>query len=136
MRSACLFLFLVFFALSVSSETEARVYCPLPEDGIWVNPKAKAKELSRLEIETKCIDDQVLARMRAFTKCAPRDCKWGWTKAELREGGGLSVLLVGFLSSKYIQVRRFGDYLDTLVIDAAHDEAIPRKKSTYNLIRK
>lgn len=134
MRAIAAVLFLLLLGWAVPSE--ARVYCPLPEDGVWINPKAVAKELVRLEIETKCVDDQVFARMRAFTKCIPRNCKWGWTKAELREGGGLQVHLIGFLSSKFISVRRFGDVLDTQVIDISHDEAIPRKEYVYNLVPK
>lgn len=133
MRCAALFLFLLL--LGLASPSEARVYCPLPEDGIWVNPSAQPKEISRIEVETRCLDDQVHARMRAFTKCVPRDCKWGWTNAELRDGGGLRVLLVGFLSSKQISVRSFGDLLDALVIDISYDASIPSSEKTYNLQR-
>ncbi|MTI44591.1 hypothetical protein JM93_02457 [Roseibium hamelinense] len=115
---------------------EARVYCPLPEDGVWVNPDAEAKEITRIEVETTCIDDTVQARIRAFTSCIPRDCKWGWTKAEMREGGGFRVELIGFLGAKVISVRSFGDILDTHVIDIAHDPEIPMRETTFNLRRK
>ncbi|WP_209003958.1 hypothetical protein [Labrenzia sp. CE80] len=112
---------------------EARIYCPLPEHGIWVNPDAAPKELIRLEIETKCQDDQVFARIRAFTKCTPRDCKWGWTKAELRDGGGLRVLLIGFLSSKIIDVRKIGENLDAFVTNITNDGSQPERLKSYSL---
>ncbi len=132
MRSAVIissFLWLFLFAPSA----EARIYCPLPEDGIWINPDAAAKELTRLEIETKCIDNRVQARIRAFTKCSPRDCKWGWTPAEVREGGGLRVMLIGFLGSKIIDVRAFSDRLDAFVTDVKHDPSLPGAVKSYTL---
>ncbi|MBD8878543.1 serine/threonine protein kinase [Labrenzia polysiphoniae] len=102
---------------------------------MWVNPDAAAKELIRLEVETKCQDDQVFARIRAFTKCTPRDCKWGWTKAELRDGGGLRVLLIGFLSSKIIDVRKIGENLDAFVTNITNDGSQPERLKSYSLKR-
>lgn len=134
MRCAVLFLFLILAGLI--NPSEAQIYCPLPEDGVWLNPKAKAKEITRIEVKSKCLDGQVYARIRAFTSCIPRDCKWGWTEAELREGGGLQVALVGFLSSKLIRVRRFGDMLDAHVLTIPYDQSLPRDDRTYNLTRK
>jgi len=117
------------------ASAEARIYCPLPEHGIWVNPDAAPKELIRLEVETKCQDDQVFARIRAFTKCTPRDCKWGWTKAELRDDGGLRVLLIGFLSSKIIDVRKIGENLDAFVTNITNDGSQPERLKSYSLKR-
>ncbi|MBO6756510.1 MAG: serine/threonine protein kinase [Roseibium sp.] len=132
-----IFGFIVFFVvLGWLAPAEARIYCPLPEDGIWINPDATAKEITRIEIETTCIDEQVQARMRAFTKCIPRDCKWGWTPAELRDGGGFRVLLVGFLSSKELRVRAFRDVLDVQMLETPHDPARPDKREVYNLQRR
>ncbi|MEJ8475180.1 serine/threonine protein kinase [Roseibium algae] len=132
-------LFLVFlfpFLFILEDTVEARIYCPLPEHGIWVNDSAAAKELSRLEIETKCVDDRLHARIRAFTKCYPRDCKWGWTKAKQRDGGGLTVMLIGFLGSKRVDVRGFDDRLDAYMTDISHDPAHPDKVKSYTLKRK
>ena len=133
-RYAVLFLFLILTGLSGPSD--AQTYCPLPEDGIWVNPNARAKEITRIEIESSCHDGRVDSRIRAFTSCIPRDCKWGWTAAEPREGGGLQVALLGFLSSKLIQVRRYGDVLDAHVLSIPYDRSLPRDNRTYNLRRK
>jgi len=133
-RCAALFLFLVLIGLA--SPSEAQIYCPLPEDGIWVNPDAKAKEITRIEIKSRCLDGRVDSKIRAFTSCIPRDCKWGWTAAELRDGGGLQVVLLGFLSRKVIRVRRFGDILDAHVLSIPYDQSLPRDEQTYNLQRK
>ena len=35
--------------LSAAPSLAQRVYCPLPEDGVWVNANAKPKEISRVE---------------------------------------------------------------------------------------
>ncbi|CTQ54561.1 hypothetical protein LP7551_03095 [Roseibium album] len=128
--AACLFL------LSATSSFAQRIYCPLPEDGTWVNAEAKPKEISRIEVESKCENNQVRIRLRAFTSCIPRDCKWGWTDASMRSDGVIQVLLVGFLSSKQIKVKAFGDLLDAHVINVSNDASSPRTDKTYNLQRK
>lgn len=136
MLCRCAVLFLSLILIGLAAPSGAQIYCPLPEDGVWVNPNAKPKEITRIEIESSCHDGRVDSRMRAFTSCIPRDCKWGWTAAEPRDGGGLQVALLGFLSSKLIQVRRFGDILDTHVLSIPYDRSLPRDNRTYNLKRK
>lgn len=132
-RHAALFLFLIPVLVGLAGPAGAQIYCPLPEDGVWVNPNAKPKEITRIEIESSCHDGRVDSRIRAFTSCIPRDCKWGWTRAEARDGGGLQVALLGFLSGKVIRVRRFGDILDAQVVDIPYDRSLPREEQTYNL---
>lgn len=115
---------------------EARIYCPLPEHGSWENKAAKPKQLSRLEIETRCENEQVFVRMRAFTKCIPRDCKWGWTEGEMRESGnGLRALLRGFYLSKYIEVIASEDRLTAYVTDIFHDPASKGETKTFSMSR-
>ncbi len=125
----------LFLMLGAPSHAD-RIYCPIPQDGIWVNPEAAPKEISRVEVESKCENEQVHVRVRAFTSCIPRDCKWGWTEAELRSDGAVVVLLIGFLSSKKITLQAFGDLLDTHVISVVNDLSEPRTEKTYNLKRK
>lgn len=125
-----------FLLLSAVPSQAQRIYCPLPEDGTWVYPDAKPKEISRIEVESKCENEQVFVRVRAFTSCIPRDCKWGWTKAELRSDGAIDVLLIGFLSSKQITLKAFGDLLDAHVTHVVNDLSEPRTEKTYNLNRK
>ncbi|MCX2724400.1 serine/threonine protein kinase [Roseibium salinum] len=124
------------FLLSAAPSLAERIYCPIPQDGVWVNPDAEAKEISRVEVESRCENDQVFVRVRAFTSCVPRDCKWGWTEAELRPDGAVQVLLIGFLSSKQITLKAFGELLDTQVINIVNDLSEPRTQETYNLRRK
>ncbi|QFT34715.1 hypothetical protein FIV00_29740 [Labrenzia sp. THAF82] len=122
--------------LSAAPSLAQRIYCPIPEDGAWLNPDAEPKQISRIEVESRCENEQVNVRVRAFTSCIPRDCKWGWTKAELRSDGAVEVLLVGFLSSKQITLKAFGDLLDTHVVNIVNDLSEPRREITYNLRRK
>jgi len=132
-----LVLFAICFLLTSAAPSLAqRIYCPIPEDGTWVNPDAAPKEISRIEVESHCENEQVLVRVRAFTSCIPRDCKWGWTKAEMRSDGAIQVLLIGFLSSKQLTLQAFGDLLDTRVINIVNDLSEPRTDKTYNLRRK
>ncbi|WP_209015356.1 hypothetical protein [Roseibium limicola] len=142
MRNFCLLVLSALLTMSVlpgltpsSAVAQGRIYCPLPEDGTWVNKTAAPKQLTRLEVETRCENDKVLARIRAFTSCVPRDCKWGWTKAEIREGGGFRVLLIGFLSAKLIDIRAMGDSLDAYVTEISHDPALPDDVKSYTLQR-
>jgi hypothetical protein len=125
-----------FLLLSAAPSLAQRVYCPLPEDGIWLNPDAKPKEIARIEIDSRCENDAVHVRVRAFTSCIPRDCKWGWTKAEMRSDGAIRVLLIGFLSSKQLTIKAFGELLDVHVINVVNDLSEPRTENTYNLRRK
>ncbi|WP_209010878.1 hypothetical protein [Labrenzia sp. PHM005] len=123
-------------AQAQSQPQSDRIYCPIPEDGIWVNPDAKPKEITRVEVESRCEDEQVFVRARAFTSCIPRDCKWGWTKAEMRSDGVVKVLLIGFLRSKQITLKAFGDLLDVRVINIINDLSEPNVTKVYNLQRK
>lgn len=124
------------FLLATVPSAAQRVYCPLPEHGIWVNPDAAPKEISRVEVESRCENETVLVRVRAFTSCTPRDCKWGWTQAERRSDGAIEVLLIGFLTSKQITLRAFGDVLDTRVNNITNDLSQPNRLKVYNLQRK
>ena len=104
-----------------AAQAAGRVYCPLPEDGIWVDRKAKRQELTRLEVESRCVDDKVEIRARAFMRCSPSDCKWGWTEATLRPGGGVNVRLLGFYGTRIIDIRAFGDQVEAYVTAMPHD---------------
>lgn len=127
---------LVVLGLFADTAEAQRIYCPIPEDGAWVNPEAKPKEISRVEVESKCRDEQVFVRVRAFTSCIPRDCKWGWTKAEMRSDGVIKVLLIGFYSSKQITLKAFGDLLDVRETTVTNDLSLPNETKVYNLQRK
>jgi len=125
-----------FLLVSAVPSLAQRIYCPIPEDGVWVNPDAAPKEISRVEVESRCQDEEVYVRVRAFTSCIPRDCKWGWTEGEMRSDGAIQVLLIGFLSSKQLTLKAFGDMLDTHVVNIVNDLSEPRTDMTFNLRRK
>lgn len=124
-KAALLGLALLLAAISPAgvalAQPKTPIYCPLPEDGIWVDKKAKMQELTRLEVESRCIDGRVEIRARAFMRCDPRDCKWGWTQAELREGSGVRVRLSGFFGARIIEMRAFGDKIETYVTAMPYD---------------
>ncbi|TYC49460.1 serine/threonine protein kinase [Rhodobacterales bacterium] len=120
---------------AVSASAAERIYCPLPEDGVWVNRQAKPKEISRIEVESRCENETVHVRVRAFTSCVPRDCKWGWTKGELDSTGRIKVLLIGFLSSKQLSLKAFSDLIDVQVISIVNDLSEPHVETVYNLER-
>ncbi len=122
--------------MSAAPSTAERVYCPLPEDGIWVNPDAESKEISRIEVESRCENEQVFVRVRAYTACIPRDCKWGWTDGAMRSDGAIQVLLIGFLNSKQLTLKGFGDLLDVHVVNIVNDQSEPKREKSYNLKRK
>ena len=124
------------FLLSAAPSLAERIYCPIPEDGVWLNRQAEPKEISRIEVESRCENDQVFVRVRAFTSCIPRDCKWGWREAEMRSDGAIEVLLIGFLNSKQLTLKGFGDLLDVHVINIVNDLSEPKREKTYNLRRK
>ncbi|SHL27679.1 hypothetical protein [Roseibium suaedae] len=132
----CLAAVLAALLLMKPAEAQTRVYCPLPEHGTWINPKAAPKELTRLEIVTKCVDNTVQVRVRAFTKCIPRDCKWGWTEGQAWPDGGIRVVLVGFFGSKQFDLRAVGDRMDAYVTNAFHDPVEQDTVKSYILRRK
>ncbi|WP_209000121.1 hypothetical protein [Pannonibacter tanglangensis] len=120
---------------AAAAQTATRVYCPLPEEGIWVDKAAKWQELTRLEVEATCVDDRVQVRARAFMRCSPRDCKWGWTEAELRPGGGVRVRLEGFFGTRDIKMRAFGDNIEADVLVVPHDP-LQQEELTSHILKR
>ncbi|ADZ72642.1 hypothetical protein [Polymorphum gilvum] len=136
MHPAALALFLILLT-SPTLAQGTRIYCPIPEHGIWVDPKAKPKQVSRIEVESRCIDDRVILRARAFMRCSPRDCKWGWTDASLRPGGGgVRVQLSGFFGSRLIDMRAFDGHLEAYVTEIPHDRTVQENVTSHILRRK
>lgn len=117
------------------AQSGTRTYCPLPEDGIWVDRKAKMQELTRLEVESRCVDDRVEIRARAYMRCNPRDCKWGWTPAVLRSGGGVTVRLDGFYGSRIIEMRAFGEQIEAYVTAKPYDPLLQEVVTSHILSR-
>jgi len=131
-----LFSTFAFFA----SEGQAQTACEIrksemAELGNWENPKARLKELSQIEVEGECIDNQLVVRARAFTSCSPRDCKWGWAAGQLSFSGVLTFRFSGFFKAQYIELRPMGQRIQAYVRTENHDPTIPNKTRSYILIR-
>ncbi|WP_068085057.1 hypothetical protein [Polycladidibacter stylochi] len=107
--------------------------CRPSEAGTWVNEQARPKQLSGLQIEAQCSGIDLSFRARAFTRCAPRDCKWGFTKGKRRQDGVLQFLFTGFFSSKTIVVRPMGQRLEVSVTTHFDDPSKPQILENYIL---
>lgn len=89
-----------------SSSTQCKA---LPPAGIWANLKAKNHELIRLEITRICRTDQKkkdssLWEIRAYSRCMPRDCKWGREKAKMDAQGRLNVRFQTFSAERIVSL--------------------------------
>lgn len=103
--------------------------CRIPEAGNWLNPAAQTRQIRRIEVTGICIDGQVTARMRAFTHCAPRDCKWGWTEASRQADGRLFARFEGFFSAREIAILRIDEHIEARVTTVPHD---PRQPNAFH----
>ncbi|KZL20490.1 hypothetical protein PsAD2_01422 [Pseudovibrio axinellae] len=134
---ACAFLS-VF--VSLASAAYAQEACELRkselvEIGNWENPSAKLNELSSLEVEGTCIENQLIVRARTFTSCSPRDCKWGWAAGALNLNGALTFRFGGFFKAQHIELRPMGERMQAYMRTENHDPTIPEKTRSYILIR-
>lgn len=111
--------------------------CPVPEEGIWVTQNAKRKQLTQLEVKSRCDGQELTIRARAYTSCIPRDCKWGWTEAFYRADGSLRVELKGFYGMRIIDMRIFGDQrMEATVVADPHDPEVVETITTHMLTRR
>ncbi|WP_068311403.1 hypothetical protein [Polycladidibacter hongkongensis] len=109
--------------------------CPPFEAGTWINKAADAKEPARVEIEVDCSIKPVELKARVFTRCAPRDCKWGWTSAYRRPDGVLTAEFSGFFSRKELTMRPLGNRLEISVYTHFEDGKRPSAYRSYKLER-
>ncbi|SDU47129.1 hypothetical protein [Stappia sp. ES.058] len=116
---------LAFYTGMAPERARAQDPCRIPETGHWINPSARTQQIRRIEIESDCKSGQLVARMRAFTKCAPRDCKWGWTEVYRTSNGRLFARFAGFFGSREIQVIPMGNRIEALVTIDPHDPKEP-----------
>jgi hypothetical protein len=123
--SSAVFFALAFCAGMFPERARAQDPCRIAETGHWVNPSARTQQIRRIEIESHCEGGRVVARMRAFTKCSPRDCKWGWTEVYRTSNGRLFARFAGFFGSREIQVIPMGNRIEALVTIDPHDPKEP-----------
>lgn len=129
--TGCVVSVFLFILSVVGFAGVARADCEeSPLAGLWKNARADIQELSRLEIETVCDRGHVLLRVRAYSKCLPRDCKWGRELAYPDRGGNFLVVFSTFSANRLLYFARVGDALHvTLNIDYrdAQRQAVQRE---------
>lgn len=118
------FLLLTVAVLAVGFDAVADdAACRIPETGLWLNPNATTKQIHRIEIASHCERGRIVVKARAFTKCSPRDCKWGWTEAFRSDNGRLNADFTGFFGSRRIEMIPMGDRMEVLVTTDPHTHA-------------
>ena len=103
--------------------------CEVPEVGSWWNEHARNKQVRRVEVESVCENERPVIRMRVFTRCAPRDCKWGWQPAYRTRSGRLAARFPGFFGARSIEVIFMGKRIEVLVTINPHD---PRQTDDFH----
>ena len=119
---ACMCALLVATAAAMPVAARACEVPPLA--GAWENPHAsETQDVTRLEIAHACQTHLTGGRaalsgttwtVRAFSKCAPRDCKWGREAASTDDEGNLVVVFATFSARRTLHIRHAGHavYLD------------------------
>ena len=132
---------LAVFLLVISAAGFARADEPCrapPEAGEWAHPRPDTNMLSSLEIEHFCTPDQRFGdwKIRAKSRCFPRDCTWGWSPAQRHGRDDLYAGFQGFYSTRFLLMRTYGDRMEVDVKIVYGDEKRPEKNYTVILHRK
>lgn len=109
--------------------------CEKPaEAGVWVHPNPKVNMLSSLEIEHFCVPDRRFGtwKIRAKSRCHPRDCTWGWSPGQRQTRSSLYAGFQGFYSTRFLTMRVFGDRMEVRV-EVAYIDA-KRRGESYSVI--
>lgn len=109
--------------LALQPPAEAKDKCRVAEAGRWINPGAAFQQIRVIEIESHCRGKQIVMRMRAFTRCAPRDCKWGWVDATRTRDGRVDAVFPGLFGAREIQVIAMEERVEALVTYRPHDRS-------------
>lgn len=112
--------------------------CERPrEAGRWVHPDPKPKMLSSLEIEHFCVPDRRFGewKIRAKSRCSPRDCTWGWSPGQRKTRSSLYTGFQGFFSTRFVTMRVFGERLEAHVEVDFSDPDRPDQSYTVVLHR-
>lgn len=106
--------------------------CRIPEAGIWHAPHPAMRSLSKVEIEGECRGDDYAIRVRVFTRCAPRDCKWGWSEG-VRIGSRLVADFAGLLGRRKVTLTAMEDRMEAMVSSFPHSPTAPEEHYTVIL---
>lgn len=136
---------LAFTLVAVGGTTLAVLYerpdalefrsCYSAETGVWRNRHAKAGDISQIEVETSCEGNRLVHRTRTFTKCAPRDCSWGWTPGIRGHNGRFTATYTTYSAHRYVDINVSDARMDAYVENDFHDRRKENKSGTYTLIR-
>ena len=105
----------------ISGLTPARadITCSASEEsGIWINPKAEATALARIEIQTTCNLGERGWKIRALTRCARTECSWGYAAGVRRADGALAALYSTFTAERLIRMLVDKDSMKIVVVSA------------------
>ena len=98
--------------------------CRIPEEGRWYNPRAATQQVRIIEIESHCSGGRIVSRMRVFTRCAPRDCKWGWTDAIRLTNGRLLARFPGLFGAREVEIIPMNHRIEALVKIQSHTAGV------------
>ncbi|MEZ5839167.1 MAG: hypothetical protein R3D02_01605 [Hyphomicrobiales bacterium] len=112
--------------------------------GDWERDGAKLREFNRLQITFKCRTvpltgggemTEIDYHVRAYNRCAPRDCIWGYSPARVDERGRLVANFSTFYSERVVTIEPGGIGLRVVVFTDFGDPAVEDKKEEFFLTR-
>lgn len=122
-KAAIMRIWLAALLLAIAGSLPAKAEdnsCITPESGSWRAKDPELKHLHRIEVESRCHGEAIAYRIRAFTLCYPRDCKWGWTEG-VRIGNSLVVDFMGFFGKRSIRLSAMGERMSAEVHSDPYD---------------
>ena len=89
--------------------------------GVWENPEAAGGDIVRVEIAQDCQFDangnwsakaETIWKIRAWSRCRPRDCTWGRTLGREDGSGPLTAIFETFSATRLLELNASGNHLD------------------------
>ncbi|MEM8840078.1 MAG: hypothetical protein AAGE89_18510 [Pseudomonadota bacterium] len=118
------------FLFVVPEDADAQNCPALAQEGHWENVRQETNVLSRIEIVRDCeAGEEGPVRIRAFEKCHPRDCSWGWVTAGVDDRGRLIAKFATFTADRYLIVEPMNLRMR---VDLALDFRDDEKKDTFS----
>lgn len=109
--------------------------CYAQETGVWRNDSARPGDISVIQVETRCENNRLVHRTRTFTKCAPRDCSWGWTPGVRGTNGRFSAYYTTYSAHRLVDLRVNDQLMEAHVHNDFHDARKGEETSRFTLIR-
>ena len=109
--------------------------CYSEETGLWRNKNAKPGDVSQIQVETHCEGNRLVHRTRTFTKCAPRDCSWGWTPGVRGNNGSFTAFYTTYSAHRLVDISVYDAHMEAAVKNDFHDSRKDDKIARYKLTR-